>query len=174
MMPPPISPPITVMPSACTVLEIPSWVSPSAILAIRSLSLTRNSSAPRSTVTPSAQAAAMRMAGSSSIARGTSSTGMSIPLSGAERILRSATGSPPTSRSLLDSMSAPMAFRILITPSRVGLMPTCSSTRSDPSAIDAPTIKKAAEDISAGISTLVPCRVPPPSRPMEPDSTSTA
>ncbi|MNF90572.1 hypothetical protein D3C84_731420 [compost metagenome] len=49
-------------------------------------------------------------------------------------------------------MSAPIKRRISITPVRVGLMPTCSSTSSEPSAIEAATRKKADEEISPGTS----------------------
>ena len=49
-----------------------------------------------------------------------------------------------------------------MTPVRVGLTPTCSSTRSEPGAMLAPTKKNAAEEISAGTSISVPFNRPPP------------
>ncbi len=49
--------------------------------AIRSLSLTRSSSAPVTTVSPSAQAAATKNAGNSSIASGTRRSGTRMPRS---------------------------------------------------------------------------------------------
>ncbi len=58
--------------------------------------------------------------------------------------------------------SPPIALRMLITPIRVGLIPTCSKTTSAFRAILAPTIKKAAEEISAGTSILVAVSLPPP------------
>ncbi|MNE58337.1 hypothetical protein D3C80_1533590 [compost metagenome] len=119
---------------------------------MRSDSLTRSSSAPRSTVRPSAQAAATNSTGNSSMASGTRCWGISIPLSLAPRTRRSATGSPPTSRWFSRVMSPPIRRRMSMTPVRVGLMPTCSSSSSEPSAIDAATRKKAAEEMSAGTS----------------------
>ena len=62
----------------------------------------------------------------------------------------SAIGSPPAIRSFSTVMSAPICFKISITPVRVGLMPTASKVTSEPSVIAAPTIKKAADEISDG------------------------
>ncbi|MNC81826.1 hypothetical protein D3C75_1350820 [compost metagenome] len=42
-----------------------------------------------------------------------------------------------------------------MTPVRVGLMPTCSSTSSEPSAIEAATRKNAEDEISPGTSIWV-------------------
>ncbi len=53
-------------------------------------------------------------------------------------------------RSFSTVRSAPICLRISITPVRVGLIPTASSVTSEPSVIAAPTIKKAAEEISEG------------------------
>ncbi|MCY1459009.1 hypothetical protein D9M71_764460 [compost metagenome] len=78
-----------------------------------------------------------------------------MPFSLAERTRRSATGSPPTSRWFSRVMSAPINLRMSITPVRVGLMPTCSSTISEPSAMLAATRKNAAEEMSAGTSMWV-------------------
>ena len=111
-----------------------------------------------------AQAAATNRAGNSSIASGTWSSGMRMPRRGAERTRRSATGSPPVFRGFRTWISAPMALRMLSTPTRVGFMPTCSRVRSEPGAMLAPTRKKAAEEISAGTSSSRPTSRPPPSR----------
>ncbi|MNN89013.1 hypothetical protein D3C81_2067710 [compost metagenome] len=48
-----------------------------------------------------------------------------------------------------------------MTPVRVGLMPTCSSTSSEPSAMDAATRKNAADEMSAGTSMRVAVSLPP-------------
>src|SRR3569832_514592 len=64
---------------------------------------------------------------------------MRIPRNRLARTRMSATGSPPTVRSLPSVISAPIALRILMTPMRVGFTPTCSSVRSEPGAIAAPT-----------------------------------
>lgn len=136
---------------------------PSAMTWIRSDSLTRSSSAPRRTVRPSAQAAATKSTGNSSMASGTRSSGMSMPLSRAERTRMSATGSPPTSRWFSRLRSPPIRRRISMTPTRVGLMPTCCRTSSEPSAILAATRKKAAEEMSAGTSIWVALNLCPDS-----------
>ncbi|MNN95583.1 hypothetical protein D3C81_2144130 [compost metagenome] len=78
-----------------------------------------------------------------------------MPFSFAERTRRSATGSPPTMRWFSRVMSPPISLRMSITPVRVGLMPTCSSTSSEFSAMLAATRKKAAEEMSAGTSMWV-------------------
>ena len=62
--------------------------------ASRSLSFTRSSSAPRTRVSPSAQAAAMKNTGNSSIASGTSASGTLMPCRRLLRTSMSATGSP--------------------------------------------------------------------------------
>ncbi|MNN40191.1 hypothetical protein D3C81_1542530 [compost metagenome] len=151
------------MPSGVGSHLTPSASRPSAMTWIRSDSLTRNSSAPVSTVRPSAQAAATNSTGNSSMANGTNSSGISIPLSLAARTRRSATGSPPTSRWFSKVMSAPIRRRMSITPVRVGLMPTCSSTKSEPSAIDAATRKNADDEMSPGTSMWVAASLPPDS-----------
>ncbi len=87
-----------------------------------------------------------------------------MPCSGAYLIASSATGSPPTERGFSTLISAPINLRILITPIRVGLMPTCSSTTSDPGQIAAATRKKVAEEMSLGTSMVVALNACPPSR----------
>ncbi|MNH26464.1 hypothetical protein D3C79_865190 [compost metagenome] len=91
----------------------------------------------------------------------------------APRTRRSATGSPPTSRWFSRVISPPISLRISITPVRVGLIPTCSSTSSEPSAIEAATRKNAAEEMSAGTSIWVAVSLPPDSREAVGPSTST-
>ena len=85
-----------------------------------------------------------------------------------------ATGSPPTSRSFNTSISAPMSVKIVMTPDRVGFIPTCSRVRSEPSAIDAATRKKAADEMSAGISSVAARKTPPPCKLMTSFSHSTS
>lgn len=75
----------------------------------------------------------------------------------------SATGSPPTSRGFSSVMSAPISLRISIDPVRVGLMPTCSSSSSESSAMVAATRKNVAEEMSAGTSIWVACSLWPDS-----------
>ncbi len=162
------------MPSGVGSFFMPRVVNPSAMAAMRSLSLTRSSLAPRRMVVPVAQAAAINSAGNSSIAKGTSSSGISIPCSGAWRTCKSATGSPPISRGLRTVMSAPIRVNILRIPTRVGFIPTCFKSTSEPGAILAPTSKNAAEETSAGMSIVVPCKRPPPSRPITPFVLSTS
>src|SRR5690606_34063481 len=67
----PMGPPLISMPSGRVATRTPRAARPSAIAWMRSLSLTRSSSAPLSTVVPSAQAAATKSTGNSSMARGT-------------------------------------------------------------------------------------------------------
>src|SRR5690606_2912354 len=159
--PPPIGPPSMMMPSGVGSAFTPRVCRPSAMTWMRSDSLTRSSSAPRSTVRPSAQAAAMDSTANWSMASGTSASGISMPLSLAERTRTSATGSPPTSRWFSRVMSPPISLRMSITPVRVGLMPTCSSSSSTPSAMLAATMKKAAEEMSAVTSIWVALSVWP-------------
>ena len=66
-----------------------------------------------------------------------------------------------------------MARRILITPMRVGLIPTWVSSRSEPGAMLAATRKKAAEEISAGTSISVAVSALPPVTAITPSSTLT-
>ena len=153
-----------IIPSGIGLAMPPKALKPSAITWIRSLSLTLSSSAPVRIVSPAAQAAAMNRTGNSSMASGTWSSGMRIPCNGAERTRISATGSPPTSLGFRNSMSAPISRRIWMTPVRVGLTPTCFKSTSEPGAMLAPTMKKAADEISAGTSMVVARRCPPPSR----------
>ena len=79
---------------------------PAATAASRSLSLTRSSSSPCISVSPSAKQAATASTGYSSIIDGARSAGTVTPLSSDERTRRSATSSPPALRGLRMSMSA--------------------------------------------------------------------
>ena len=126
--------------------------------AIRSVSFTRSSSAPLTVVLPWAATAATNTAGNSSIASETSRSGTSMPDSGAPVTTRSATGSPPASRSDRTSIRAPMSFRISITPVREGFMPTFSMVSVRPGERQAPTMKKVAEEMSPGTASAVPVR----------------
>ena len=75
-----------------------------------------------------------------------------MPFSGALLTTRSATGSPPESRGLSRRISAPISLRMSITPVRVGFTPTWGRVSSLSSAMEAPTRKNAAEEMSAGTS----------------------
>ncbi len=141
--------------------------------AIRSLSFTRSSRAPVSSVSPRAQAAATKSAGNSSMAEGTTAGGIATPSSSAPLTRRSAIGSPPASRSLYTSMAAPMLRSTWITPSRVGFIPTPSMRRSEPAAMLAPTRKKAAEEMSPGTRMSVARSRPPPVTATNPSPRST-
>ena len=67
-----------------------------------------------------------------------------------------AVGSHNSSCLLVILMSAPISFRIFMTPIRVGFIPIFKRLISEPGQIAAATIKNAAEDISPGMSILVP------------------
>ena len=97
--------------------------------------------------------------GNSSMASGTSASGTAMPLSPERRTCRSATGSPPCDSRGTTVMSAPMSFRMSMTPVRVGFTPTFSMMYSPLPAMLPATRKNAAEEISPGTSTREPCRV---------------
>ena len=86
------------MPSGRSVTFAPSLVNSLTIATIRSLSLTRNSSASSMIVVPSAQLAAIANTGISSISRGITAPPIRQAFKAAERTRKSATGSPVTSR----------------------------------------------------------------------------
>ncbi len=121
-----------------------------AMAVILSVSLTRSSRASRMVVRPSARAAATQIAGNSSMARGTTLPEMAIPFKCEERTRMSATGSPESSRWSSSSICPPMSRRISITPVRVGFTPTFRISSSEPGVVSAATMKKAADEISAG------------------------
>src|SRR5690606_29451865 len=95
---PPGPMPCTISMSSSSSTRTPQASSPRAIASIRSLSLTRSSLTPRMTVVPSAKAATAARIGYSSIIEAARASGTLIPLSAEARTLRSATGSPPSSR----------------------------------------------------------------------------
>src|SRR3989442_6284690 len=119
-----------------------------AMVAIRSLSFTRSSSAPLTMVSPWAQAAATQRIGNSSIVLGIRSGPIVNPCRGAERTRRSATGSPACTRGFRSSMRAPISCRTSRTPFRVGLTPTPVIVTSDSETSEAATRKKAAAERS--------------------------
>src|SRR5215467_9774107 len=164
--------PSTVSVSPSTVTRTPQAARPAPMAVRRSLSFTRSSASPRITVRPRAQAAATARIGYSSIIRGARSAGMSAPFNVPEQTRRSATGSPPSSRSFSKAMSAPISRRHSMSPVRSGLMPTPSIVTSEPGTISAAISGKAAEEgspgtaIGAAASSGWPSRVmrfPPPS-----------
>ena len=123
---------------------------------MRSLSLTRNSLTPRITVSPSAKAATTDRIGYSSIIDAARCGGTSIPFMFGEYLARkSATGSPPSTRSFSYSKSAPISRSVVNNPARVGLRPMLGTKTSDPSVISAAQTGNAAEDGSRG--TIMVC-----------------
>ena len=81
-------------------------------------------------VSSSAIAAATAMIGTSSISSGIMLPANSVPRRLLVVATTSATGSPATSRSSTSSIFPPMSCRAVITPARVGLMPTPLITTS--------------------------------------------
>ena len=91
---------------------------------IRSLSFALSSLASWMTVSPSACVAANATSGISSIALGIKSPPITVPWSLPDLATKSATGSPPTTRSDFNSIFPPMSFKMSIIPVRDGLTPT--------------------------------------------------
>ena len=112
-------------------------------------SLTLSSCASRITVSPSANAAATAITGSSSIRRGMIAPPISTPCSLLYLTVRSHIGSA-SSRKFDSVMSAPMSRRTSRTPVRVGLTPTFLIVSSLPGMIAPATRKNAADEISPG------------------------
>ena len=108
-----------------------------AIVASRSLSLTRSSPTPQKRVSPSAQAAATASTGTSSTRPGTSWVGTTVPVSAEPRTVRS-----PVSAAC--PMSAPIRASTSTKPVRPGPAYTFSTTTSDPATTAAATAQKAA------------------------------
>ncbi len=134
--------------------------------ASRSLSLTRSSSAPRTSVSPLAHAAAMKNTGNSSIELGISVSGTVMPWSALRRTSISATGSASPSPAAVRGctrMSAPMRRSSSIRPVRVGFTPTLMRVRAGSAARQPATRKNAAEEKSAGTAMSVPVSGCPPS-----------
>ncbi len=127
--------------------------------ASRSLSFTRSSSAPRTSVSPVAHAAATKNTGNSSMASGTSASETVMPRSWLQRTSMSATGSPsgePVAVRSCTRISAPMRRSSSISPVRVGFTPTFVSVRLGEAARQPATMKNAAEEKSAGTAICVP------------------
>ena len=144
------APPWRMNPSGVSWMGTLSVVSSAAMVWIRSVSLTRNSSAPVTTVRPWASAAATQKMGNSSIILGTRAASMVTPRSGAVRATRSPTGSPASSLGLTILISAPISPRMSRIPVLAGLRPTLSIRTSESGTKVAPTRKKAAADRSPG------------------------
>ena len=117
--------------------------------ASRSLSLCRSSSAPRTSVTPSAKSPSTAISGTSSISSGTSSGATAVPRRspGVTRIVPH--GSPRVVPSSRVSIRAPMRRTTSRNPSRVGFRPHPRTTSSRPETSAAAT-KNAADDTSPG------------------------
>ena len=137
--------------------------SPRATAASRSLSLTRSSSSPCMTVSPSANAAATASTGYSSIMLGARSDGTIMPVSSECRTRRSATSSPPADRRSMSSIEPPISCNVVMRPVRVGFMSTFWMVTSDPGTRRAATRGKAADDGSPGTAMVWPFRTPRPS-----------
>ena len=131
--------------------------------ASRSLSFTRSSAAPVTTVSPFATAAAANSTGSSSIEIGTSLSGTTMPCSALGRTSMSARGSPFARGRVRTRMSAPIRRRMSIRAVRVGLTPTSRMTSGPAPAIRPATMKKAADEKSPGTSMWVAFSVAGPS-----------
>ena len=116
----------------------------------RSVSLTRSSPAPVMIVSPSANSAATASTGISSISRGIISAPKETPCRGAASTRRSATHSPPLSRSFCTEICAPISLSTSSIPVRVGLIPTLFRRRRLPAMIVPATRKYAAELMSPG------------------------
>ena len=140
-------PPRTANPSGVASMSAPSARSPSTTPAIRSDSFTRSSSAPRTTVSPSAKQPRRATSGSSSIASGTSAGSTVVPSSGAWAMSSSPTGSSVaegfdgSSRS--PTITAPIRSAIRKNPVRVQLSATPSSSTRDPGTTHAAAARNA-------------------------------
>ena len=76
-----------------------------------------------------------------------------MPLSVEARTMRSATGSPPSSRRLVSVMSAPISRSVRKIPARSGFMPTPVMVTAEPGTRSAAMAGKAAELGSPGTTT---------------------
>ncbi len=162
-VPPVKVPPCTTAPSSDSSTATPSARNPSAIAAIRSLSLTRSSPMPENVVLPFATEAAANNTGNSSMASDTSARSTGPPCKAEERTRISATGSSPSRRGFWRLRSAPMLCNISMTPVRVGFIPTFSIRMSAFSAISPASMTKAADDRSPGTWMPQPRNTCPPS-----------
>ncbi|QYU68541.1 MFS transporter [Leptolyngbya sp. 15MV] len=142
--------PSTTRSSPSIATRTPLTARSAAVAARRSLSLTRSSFSPRIRVVPRAAAATTARIGYSSIIAGARSGGTSTPRSVPARMRRSATGSPPSVRSPVRAMSAPISASVAKKPARSGFIPTPRSTMSDPGTSSAAAAGNAAEEGSPG------------------------
>ena len=136
----------------------PSPRSIAIVVAIRSDSFTRNSSASRTVVVPCARAASTARIGSSSIERTTRSPASSTARSagGGPEITRSAIGSGPVVRTLSNATVPPIAAIASRKPVRVGLVQMFGSRTSRAPASSAAATRNADDDGSAGTSKSDP------------------
>src|SRR5919201_1103176 len=100
--------PRTRNPSSLAAIRTPTALSEFVTVSMRSVSLTRSSCAPSTTLTPRACEAASAKSGNSSTSRGTSSGAIEVASSGASRTSMSATGSPPALWRLKTAIRAPI------------------------------------------------------------------
>ncbi len=100
----------------------------------------------------------MNRTGSSSMASGTSSGGMTAPRSALACTVMSASGSGPASASGVTCMRAPISRSMSSSPVRVGLMPTPRTVRPSVAPRHPATMKNAAEEKSPGTRMSVPRR----------------
>ena len=133
----------------------PAAARPAATAASRSLSFTLSSLKPRMRVAPEAKAAATARIGYSSIIEGARAAGTSTPRSVPWRTRKSATSSPPSRRRSSASIWAPISPSVLRSPVLSGFIITPSTTMSEPGTISAATIGNAADEGSAGTTTVV-------------------
>src|SRR5882672_7091658 len=144
--------PWIVHPSGCSSTSMPIARSPAATVATRSDSFTRSSSAPWTTVVPSANAASTATSGSSSMSLGAASGTMRAPRSFPAWTRRSETGSPETIRSFPRSSPDPIPARCSRKAMRVGFTPTPLRRTSEPRTIEAAASRNEAAEKSPGTS----------------------
>ena len=154
---PPRSPPVpwTTNPSGVASISAPRPRSPVTIPSMRSDSFTRSSSAPRTTVSPSAKQPSSATSGSSSMASGTSSGSTTVPTSGPAVTSRSDTGSvstisSPGSSSRSPTTIPPMRWTMRTKPVRVQLTSTSRMTSREPETSTPAAMRNAAELGSPG------------------------
>src|SRR3546814_70763 len=107
-----------ISPSSSSSTLAPINRSPSAMVVMRSDSLTRSSSSPRKTLRPFAMAAAMKAIGNSSTMLGTCAGSGSTPVRVEAVTMRSPTASPPASLALVISIFPPISRSSSIKPAR--------------------------------------------------------
>ena len=137
-------------------MSAPSPRRPSTTAAIRSDSFSRSSAAPRTTVSPSANAPSSATSVSSSIASGTSSGPTSVPSSGPDATSSSPIGSVSVSvpgSSSSHTTTAPIRCTIWKKAVRVQLRPIPDTTTREPGTSMAAATMKAADEGSPGTTT---------------------